>query len=124
VEDIFDIKVLAVAVTYKLWWPLFLLLWRAVDPYPGILTEKDLRGTADNGPRLDSLRNEEWAAWRLRRAMEQRGEQPPALRSRPDGGPGGIRAPLRRLDAGSTGLRRTARAPSGSDGGVRRSRAG
>jgi hypothetical protein len=99
VEAILDYKLVLVALTWKLWWPLVRILWHAADPYPSRRANRWDRN--DDRPDLEPLVSEEWAAWRLRRSLARRGEEPPPLRARPDGGPGGIRTPLRRLDAGA-----------------------
>lgn len=94
-EDV--LKLLVVAVTYPLWWPILREIWVTVDPYPGILTERDLHGDADSGRDLEPLQSEEWSVWRRRRAA--RADEPEAaLPRRAPARPGALvqRGPARR----------------------------
>ncbi len=77
--DFIDVKLIVVAVTYPLWFPLVKIVVTAVNPYPRILAP---RGTPDD-VLLEPLESEEWADMRLRRQYEERGEEPPVGRLRP-----------------------------------------
>ncbi len=93
IGEFFDLKVLVILATAKLWMPFAKLLWRAVNPYPHLLTDKRQRR---EGPILDTdLVNEEWAALRVQRGSPT--ALPPSVPLRR-----GFRPVLRRLDPEAT----------------------
>lgn len=78
--ELIDFKLIAVVLATPVWLPVVKIMWRAVNPYPKTLVEPQLRARAPEGPQLDTeLESEEWAVWRIRRQLEEAGEELPPV---------------------------------------------